>query len=332
MDKLNVGVIGVGAMGKSHVRVYSSIKDVRLIAISDVNQEIGRNIARTYKTNYYKNYRDMLKKERIDAVSICVPTKLHKRVAVDAIKKKINVLVEKPIATNLKEAQEIINEATKNGIKLMVGHIERFNPVVIELKKRIEKYELGKMYKVHCVRLSPFPKRIIDVGVIVDLAIHEIDILNYIIKSKIKRIYAETAQRIHSSNEDLLIGTIKFENGILGVVNANWLTPKKVREITVTGEKGMFVANYLKQELYFYENEFVRRNSDYDSNFMSVIEGNMTKIKIEKKEPLQNELAAFIKSIVNNEYVSVTGYDGLQALFIAQKFIESAKKNKVIAL
>ncbi len=332
MYKLNVAVIGVGAMGKSHARVYSSLNNVKLIAISDVNKEIGNKIVDKYRIKYYKNYKDMLKKEKINAISICVPTKLHKKVAIDVLKNKINVLVEKPIAANIKEAQEIINEAGKNRVKLMIGHIERFNPVVIELKKRIEKNELGKIYKVNCVRQSPFPQRIVDVGVIVDLAIHEIDVLKYIIDSKIKRIYAETAQRIHSSHEDLVIGTIRFKNNVLGVINANWLTPKKVREITITGEKGMFVANYLTQELNFYENEFARKNIDYNNNFMNVIAGKMMKIKIKNKEPLRNELEAFMDSIIKNKRIPVGGRDGLDALYIAQKFIESSKRNKVVEL
>ncbi|MDP3766297.1 MAG: Gfo/Idh/MocA family oxidoreductase [Nanoarchaeota archaeon] len=332
MDKLNVAVIGIGAMGKSHSRVYSDIDNAELVAVCDVNEDRAKNIAQRYKTNYYTDYKDMLKKEKIEALSVCVPTILHKKVAVDVIKNKIDLLVEKPIAATIKEAEEIVNEADKNVVKLMTGHIERFNPVVIELKKRIERNELGKIYKVHCVRLSPFPQRVVDVGVIVDLAIHEIDILKYIISSKIKRVYAETAQRIHSAHEDLLIGTIRFENDILGVINANWLTPKKSREITVTGEKGMFVANYLTQELYFYENEFVMKNADYNRDFMNVIEGKMIKIKIENREPLKNELEAFIESIIKNRQPPVTGKDGLEALRIAQKFIESSNKNKVIAL
>ncbi len=331
MGKLNVAVIGIGAMGKSHARVYSDIDNVELVAVCDVNKEIAKKIADKYKTNYYVNYKNMLKKEKIEALSVCVPTILHKKVAVDVIKNKINLLVEKPIATTIKEAEEIINEAKKYNVKLMAGHIERFNPVVIELKKRIERNELGKIYTVHCVRLSPFPQRVVDVGVIVDLAIHEIDILKYIISSKIKRLYAETAQRIHSTHEDLLIGTIRFENTVLGVINANWLTPKKVREITITGEKGMLVANYLTQELYFYENEFVRKNTD-NRDFMNVIEGKMIKIKIENREPLKNELEAFIESIKKNKRPPISGKDGLEALQIAQKFIESSNKNEVVTL
>ncbi|MBI2653370.1 Gfo/Idh/MocA family oxidoreductase [Candidatus Woesearchaeota archaeon] len=332
MNKLNVAVIGVGSMGKNHARVYSEMENVNLVAIADTDKAIGKNIADKYGTNHYTDYKDMLKKEEIDAVSVSVPTKLHKDVAIDAIRKKINVLVEKPIAADIGEAKSMINDAEKSNVKLMVGHIERFNPVVAELKKRIKRNELGKIYKVHCVRMGPSVHRIYDVGVIIDLAIHEIDVLRYIIDSKIKRVYAETARKIHSTHEDLLIGTIRFDNGILGVINANWLTPKKVREIAVTGEKGMFVANYLTQELYFHENDFIRKNVNYKSYSMTILEGRTIKLKMENKEPLRNELEAFAGCILKNKEPLVTGNDGLEALRIAQKFIESSKANKTIII
>lgn len=332
MDKINAAVIGVGAMGKNHARVYSEMGNVSLVAVCDSNKELAKGISDAYGTNYYTDYKEMLKKEKIEAASICVPTILHKQVATDFIKNNVDVLVEKPIAATIYEAKEIINEAEKNKVKLMIGHIERFNPVVIELKRRVRKNQLGKIYNVHCSRMGPTVHRITDVGVIIDLAIHEIDVLKYLIDSKIKRVYAETAQRIHSTHEDLLIGTIRFENGILGVINSNWLTPKIVREISVAGENGMFVADYFKQELSFYENEFVKRNLKHKFYSMMVLEGKKRKIKIKNCEPLKNELIAFIGCCINNNNAPITGNDGLDALYIAQKFIESSKKNEVMVL
>jgi UDP-N-acetylglucosamine 3-dehydrogenase len=332
MDRINVAVIGMGSMGKNHVRVYSELPYANLVAICDSNKENLKQISDSYKANTYTDYKEMLEKENIDEVSICVPTKLHKNIALEVIKNKINLLVEKPIATTTEEAKEMIDSAEKNKVKLMIGHIERFNPVIVELKKRIKNNELGRILKVNCERLSLFPQRIIDVGVTVDLAIHEIDILRYLIDSDIKRVYAETAQRFHASREDLLIGTIRFKNDILGVINANWLTPKKVRQIRVTGEKGMFVANYLTQELYFYEKEFASKYVDYNKSFMMGKEGKKVKIKIERKEPLKNELESFIDCIKNNTKPPVTGNDGIEALKIAHKFLESSKSNEVVTL
>ena len=332
MKKLNVAVIGTGSMGKNHARIYSELDDVALAAVCDQNKKYGEEVAAKYNTKYYSDYKEMLKKEKVDAVSICVPTKLHEQITLNVIKNKIHVLVEKPIATTTEEAKRIVESAEKNKVKLMVGHIEIFNPVVQELKKRIAGNELGNILQVHCERLSLFPQRIIDVGVIVDLAIHEIYVLKYLIDSKIKRIYAETAQRFHSSHEDLMIGTIRFENKILGVINANWLTPKKVRQIKVTGEKGMLAADYITQELYFYEKKFASKYSDYNNRFIMGTEGKKVKIEIKSSEPLKNELMEFISSIKNNKEPKATGKDGMEALDIAQKFLESSKTNKTISL
>jgi UDP-N-acetylglucosamine 3-dehydrogenase len=332
MKKINVAVIGTGVMGKNHARIYSEMDNASLIAVCDTNEESAKSIAEKYKTKHYTDYNLMLGKEKIDAVSICVPTKMHKQVAIDVISKGIHVLVEKPISKTVEEAKDIIKAAEKNKVKLMVGHIERFNPAVIELKKRIENNELGKILEINCERLSLFPQRIIDVGVVIDLAIHEIDILRYIVNKKIKRVYAETAQRFHASHEDLLLGTIRFENDILGVINSNWLSPKKVREIKVTGEKGMFISDYITQELYFQEKEFAEKEVDYNKGFINGREGKKIKIDVASSEPLKNELHAFIDCIRDNTGPKVTGEDGLAALDIAQKFLESAKKNEVINL
>ena len=332
MKNLNVAVIGAGSMGKNHARIYSEMKEINLVAVCDSDKNCAKEIAEKYNAKAYYDYKEMIRKEKIDAISICVPTKLHKEVALHAINAKIHTLVEKPIATAVEEGKSIIEAAAKNKVKLMIGHIEIFNPVVQELKKRIEKNELGNILQVHCERLSLFPQRIIDVGVIIDLAIHEIYVLKYLIDSKIKRVYAETAQRFHSSNEDLVIGTIRFYNGILGIVNANWLTPKKVRQIKVTGEKGMFVADYITQELYFYEKQLASKYTDFKSGFKMGTEGKKIKIELVSSEPLKNELLEFIGSIKNNKNPNVSGKDGLEALDIAQKFIESSKTGKSITI
>tara|TARA_Y100000310_G_scaffold94862_1_gene92641 strand:- start:8330 stop:9301 length:972 start_codon:yes stop_codon:yes gene_type:complete len=323
MKSIKAAVIGAGIMGKNHARVYSNLDGVNLVAISDIDTEVVKSVGEEYNIKYYPDYLDMIQTEELDVISICVPTILHNKVAMDVITKGIHVLIEKPISTTLSEADEIISAANENKIKLMVGHIERFNPVVIELKKRIQNNELGKIYKVHCERLSLFPKRIRDVGVMIDLAIHEIDILKYLISSKVKRVHSEVARRVHSEHEDLMIGTLRFENEILGVINVNWLSPRKVRRITLTGEKGMFIADYLTQELSFYAKTYVDEN---------LTEGEKVTIPIIKEEPLKKEIKSFIECINENTGPIVSGIDGKDALKIAQKFLESSRKNEVLDL
>lgn len=328
---LNAAVIGVGSMGKNHARVYNEIEDVRLVAVSDVN-EASKKIADKYNCRFYRDYREMIKQEKIDLLSIAVPTKLHKEVALDVINKKINLLVEKPISFAVEEAEEIINAAKKNNLKLMVGHVERFNPSIIELKKRLQNKEVGKIFNIAVRRIGPFPGRIRDVGVVVDLATHDLDIMCYLNNAKIKRLYAETEKKIHTDYEDLFYGLLKFENNVLATLNVNWLTPTKVREITVTGERGMFTADTLKQELYFYENKILKNNYEYAEIISGILEGDVIKISIAQKEPLLAELEAFVDCVKSNKPSPVTGEDGLNALKLALLMKESAKENRVISL
>lgn len=330
MGKLKVGVIGAGAMGRSHARVYSDMDKVELMAVCDKDKKTANEIAKKYNANPFTDYKKIDKS--LDAVSVCVPTKLHKDVALFFINRGVNVLVEKPIASSMEEAKILIEAAKKNDVKLMVGHVERFNPVIAEIKKRIESNELGKIYSISTFRFSPFPHRVIDVGVTTDLAVHDIDIVMYLNDAKINRIYAEIGQRIHSSHEDMLNAIIKFDNNVTGTISTNWLTPKKVRELNVTGEKGMFIAEYLTQDLYFYKNQFAEKNFDYSKGIKSVIEGDMVKIKISSKEPLLAELEEFADCIIKGRKPMVSGEDGLKVLEIASKMLEAAKTNKVMFL
>lgn len=330
MKKIKVGVIGTGVMGKSHVRVYSEMDNVDLLCICDKDRASADYTAKKHGIRAFYDYQKI--DACLDAVSICVPTVSHKETAMHFIQKGIPVLVEKPIAASVAEAKELISEAEKHDVNIMVGHVERFNPVVQEVKKRIEKKELGRIYDIKALRFSPFPQRVIDVGVTIDLAVHDIDVMLYITGSKIKRLYSETAQRIHAKNEDLLNALVKFENGINGTIHTNWLTPRKVRELFITGEKGMFVAKYLTQELFFYKNSFADKEMDYSKGVTSVIEGDMVQVKINYCEPLRIELEEFIDSVASKRKPLVTAEQGLMNLFIAQKLIESARKNEVIEL
>jgi predicted dehydrogenase len=333
MNKLRVGVVGAGAMGRSHVRVYSEMEDANLVAVCDNNNEQLEKINEKLDMKKYNDVNKMIKKEKLDAVSVCVPTKFHKDVASKFINNGINVLIEKPLASDAVEGEEIVKKAKEKNVKLFVGHIERFNPCVIELKKKIANNELGKIYKVHCTRMSPFPQRVVDVGVIIDLAIHEIDIIKYLIDAKIRKVYAETAQRIHSEHEDLMMGILKLDNDVLGIIDVNWVTPRKIREITITGEKGMLKANYLTQDIVFYENDFMNKKFEYSKNvLMSIIEGKSYPIKIKKKEPLNVELSSFVECIRKNTDPEVSGQDGVEALKVAEKFMKSSKENGVFVL
>ena len=185
---------------------------------------------------------------------------------------------------------------------------------------------------MHARRLSPFPKYIRDVGVVMDLATHELDIMWYLMNSEIQRIFAETRQNIHEKHEDMLLGILNFENGVIGVLDINWLTPTKVRELWVTGEAGLFHVDYISQDLFFYENSESSERWDAMALFRGVGEGNVLKYKINKEEPMAAELRDFVRVVQSGGTPTITGTDGLRALGLAQLLIQSARERSVIGV
>lgn len=322
---MKVAVIGVGSMGQHHARVYSQIDNVELVAISDPNKVILEKISSKLKVKGFTDYKEMLNSIEIDAVSIVVPTSLHKDVSIYCLNKKKHVLLEKPIASNEQESIEIINCAKENNVQLMIGHIERFNPAIISLKEKL--HEIGEIYKIDIQRIGPFPSRITDVGVIIDLSVHDLDIINYLTNAKPIRIFAETQKKLHPSQEDSVTALIKYNNNMLASINTNYLSPKKIRQLKIFGEKGMFMVDYLTQELLFHENKGFSKDC-----WDTVTEGNMTKIYIQKKEPLLSEIEAFLNSINCNTNSPVSGEQGLSALNLANKIIQSSSEEKIILL
>ncbi|RLI50140.1 MAG: gfo/Idh/MocA family oxidoreductase, partial [Candidatus Thorarchaeota archaeon] len=266
-----------------------------------------------------------------EAVSITVPTSEHEKVTVFALEKGAHVLVEKPIAATVEEGKRLIALASKLERQLMVGHIIRFNPAIQSLKTRLENGDLGKIFQVFCRRAGPFPARIRDVGVVVDLAPHDVDIMRFLTGLNPMRVFAETEQQIHTDHEDLLFGLLRFPGGITGALEINWLTPTKMRETLVLGEKGLFRVDDLMQDLYFYEN--TQAVGELWSPFRAirgVSEGSMTRFPIKRQEPLKAELRAFINAICEGHEMPVTGQDGLEALRLSLALVESGKTHQVI--
>ncbi len=333
MTQLKAAVIGAGAMGANHCRIYSELADTELVGACDLDKRLVTDAGKKHRCKSYTDHNKLLTETRPDIVSIAVPTQAHTEVALSAIEAGASVLVEKPIADTIENAQKIIDAANDAGVKLMVGHIERFNPAVQELARLLAKKELGRIFTIHATRVGPFPHRIRDVGVVIDLAVHDIDIMRYITGSEVKRVYAETEKRIHTKCEDMLSGLLKFENGVVGVLDVNWLTPEKIRELTVTGEKGMFQVKYIPQELTFYENmDASKPDYNYQDILMGVSEGDIRHVRVAKKEPLKAEIESFVNSVAKNQKPEVTGLDGLMSLKIALAISASATENQVIIL
>lgn len=327
---VKAAVIGVGAIGRNHARVYNELPDVDLVAVSDVDEVNGQKVADNLNVRFEGDYLTMLDTYKPDLVSISVPTVDHFEVASQAIQRGIHILVEKPITATVEEGYKLIEMAREAGVKLTVGHIERFNPALIELKKRLDQGEIGKVFRVQSRRMGPFPARIRDVGVVVDLASHDVDIIRYIMGTEITRVYAETAQNITTDREDMMDCVLRCENGAVGTLNINWLTPTKIRELIVTGTRGMFVVNYLLQELYFYENAVAPTAWHQLSVLTSVSEGAMTRPMIARHEPLRAELESFANAVRDDITPLVTGEDGLKALALALALVQSGLEHRIV--
>ena len=330
---LRAAVIGAGNMGQNHARVYSEMDDVELVAVSDPVQESLNRIAQRHRVRTYSDYHVMLEREQLDLVSVVVPTQYHFAVASDVMSAKVPTLVEKPIAATVEEGYALVALARDLGVMLTVGHIERFNPAIIMLKDQLARGVLGRIYQIHVMRLGPFPARITDVGVVIDLATHDLDILHYLTNANIVRLHAEVGRRLHTAHEDMLSAILRFDNDVVGVLDINWLTPTKVREISVIGERGMFVASYLTQELTLYENDSAPQGSDWQQlAVMGVSEGRSIRYKINKREPLREELGAFAMAVRTGGPPPVRGEDGLLALIHAQKMIEAGGNGGTLIL
>lgn len=307
-------------MGANHVRVLADLPGVELVAVADSDPARVAQVTQGRTFHGFTDFGALLADARPDFVSIVVPTSLHEEIGLQALAAGTSILVEKPIAGTLEGGRRLAEAAAARGLKLSVGHIERFNPAIRELKARLTAGQGGRVLKVHARRVGPFPARIRDVGVIHDLAPHDIDVMRYLLDDEVERVYAEAQQRIHTENEDLFVGLLHFAAGAIGVLDINWLTPRKERTLTVLCEGGMFVADYISQTLEFYENYAAKAR---EGSIATVTEGPMTRYPIVSREPLRAELEAFRDAVLGTAPVAVTAVDGMAALAVAEALVRS---------
>ncbi len=309
---IRVGVIGAGAMGKNHIRIYSEMTNVELAGISDIDKDLVEELAQEYNTKSFTDYNELLKMD-LDAISIVVPTKMHKVVAIECIRSGANVLVEKPISDSVENAQAIIDAAKENDKIVMVGHIERFNPAVIKLKEIIDSGLLGKIVSISTTRVGPYNPRIRDVGVILDIGVHDIDIISYLYGKSVNQTYTVAGADIHSFEDHATIH-MRFDHELSGLVEVNWLTPHKVRNLTALGVEGVAYLDYIDQTVELHDSGWVR------------------KAKIEQKEPLRNELEYFVDCVKEGKQANPSGEDGMHALKVSLAAIRSYKEEKLIQI
>jgi UDP-N-acetylglucosamine 3-dehydrogenase len=312
MNKIRVGVIGVGAMGKHHVRIYHEMQDVELVGVSDVNARKVAELAAEYNTDAFIDCEQLLNSD-LDAVSIAVPTSLHTEIARKAAHYGVNMLIEKPIADSLSNADAVIDAAGHENLKVMIGHIERFNPAIVKLKELIAAGELGEILSISCRRVGPYAPRIRDVGIITDLAVHDIDTISYLYGERARQVYSIAGNSFHIK-EDYASILLQYDTKRSGTVETNWLTPYKMRTLTATGTGGVASADYLTQSLELWKEE------------------GRINVEIEKDEPLKIELAQFVDAISNGKEPSPSGEEGKYVLSVAIAAIESYQNGNNVRL
>ncbi len=316
---MKVAVVGAGVMGKNHARVLSTLNS--LAGVVDADFELAERVASKYGV---KASRDLSSLD-FDAAVIATPTVTHYELAKKVISMGKHVLVEKPFTHDLAKAQEIIDLAKDMGVTLAVGHIERFNPIV-ELFKNMNNQK--ELITINAKRVSGFPTRIRDVGVILDLGVHDIDVFRYLV-GEIVEVYARGGKIKHDKYEDHASMLFTFKNGRHGYIETNWLTPKKIRKLWLTFTDKYAEGDYIEQWV-----EISSGKLDYDefNTFNIEVDLNIRRINLKREEPLRRELANFLDAIEKKKKPLVTGEDGLAAVKIAKAALESLKKNKPIEI
>jgi UDP-N-acetylglucosamine 3-dehydrogenase len=325
---MNVGVVGLGSMGLNHARVYSEIAN--LVGIADSDEKILDTVSKRFDVNGYSDIHKLIANEDLHAVSVSTPTSTHFDIASEFIKAKIPVLVEKPMCGDVEKARTLVDIAKRNNVIIAAGFIERHNPVVGLTKNLIEKKEFGNVISISSRRVSSFPARIKDVGVIFDLGIHDIDVIRYLLGSKVKSVYTLAGKTGESEFEDHANILMEFENGVLAVIEVNWLTPMKVRTVALTCSKNFVEMDYINQNLQVSSSTI--KKIDSGNLYRIPQEYDERKIELERNEPLKLELNDFLEAIERDGIPLVSGEEGIVTLEIASAAMLSLKEEKRILI
>src|ERR1044071_6175447 len=301
MKKLRVGVVGVGHIGGNHARLYAEIPAAEFTAIHDVDLARANTISRKHRVTAAKSLADFI--ELVDAASVATPTNTHHEITRALLQRGKHVLVEKPITDNATDATELAELAAQNGLILQVGHVERFNPILSALEARLTH---PRFIEAH--RLSPYPNRSTDIGVILDLMIHDLEVILHLVRSPVENIDA-VGIPVLSKSEDIANARIRFENGCVANVTSSRISPERMRKIRVFQEDAYLSLDYEKQagEIYRLENGKITRD----------------KVAIEREEPLKQQLVSFIECASTGRQPKVSGFQPPAALELA---VESTKR------
>jgi UDP-N-acetylglucosamine 3-dehydrogenase len=319
MINLKVGLVGLGVMGKNHLRILSKLEGVSLIGIVDPSytNESPRS------ENIFLNLEELLNKKP-DYCVVATPTGLHKEIASQILEAGINCLIEKPVAIDFESAISIKEIADRNSQVVGIGHIERYNSAVKQLRSRLLNGELGEIYQISTRRQGPFPSRIGDVGVVRDLGTHDIDLTMWLTDCGYKYISAQTLKRSTRAYEDMASVTGRLNNNVLINMIMNWMSPFKEREILVIGEKGAFSAETLTSNLTFYKNGNFQISQTSLAHFIGVSQGDIISYEFEKPEPLLLEHENFRDHLLGKKAEIITLDEGLKTTVISDAILKSA--------
>jgi UDP-N-acetylglucosamine 3-dehydrogenase len=323
---LRAGLIGLGMMGRHHARVLRSLDEVELVAVADPSGDVhgaaaGLPVVATIEE---------LIAHHLDMCIVAVPTALHEGVGLALAAAGVHALVEKPLAQDVVSARRLADAFETAGLVGAVGHIERYNPALQSLRSRLEAGELGAIYQVVTRRQGPFPNRIADVGVVKDLATHDIDLTAWVTQSAYVEVSARVAHKSGRQHEDLVVAVAILEGGLIANHLVNWLSPMKERVTIVTGEKGCFVADTVSADLTLFRNASVPTEWDQIARFRGVSEGDMVRYAIPKPEPLRLEHEAFRDAILGKQSDIVTMRQGLATVAVAEALLEAAVTGETV--
>ncbi len=327
---LRIGLAGLGSMGRNHLRVISNHPETTLAAVADPDPAALEAATAQTGARGFDDPLAMIREADLDGVVLAAPTTAHVVLALAAIERGLPVLVEKPLAGTVDDALAIVSAARKRKVRVQVGHVERYNPAVLEMGRLLRAGWLSTIYAITSRRAGPFPARIRDVGVTVDLGTHDVDMLSWIAGERPVRVYAETAQRLHASHEDLTFGLMHFPSGATGFLDVDWLTPAKRRSLVAVGEEGMFELDYLTQKLTFTRSN-VERPQLIDG-YATTFTGDVADIPVESVEPLRAQLDEFVRVLRTGDQPYVDGMDGLWAVAIASALLTAASEGRPIDL
>jgi predicted dehydrogenase len=313
-------------MGRNHVRVLHALESVELVAVADADCTIR---PRGIDVEVVSTVMELVERN-IDLCVLATPTATHEKIALELAEAGIPTLIEKPVAHDSKAAQKIVEAFARNGVPGCVGHIERFNPALRNLRHRLDRGELGELYQVATRRQGPFPARITDSGVSLDLATHDIDLTSWLTRSSYRSVSARTAHRSGRPQEDLVSAVGELDNGVVVTHLVNWLSPFKERITTVTGARGCLIADTVTADLTLHKNGSVPVEWDRVASFRGVSEGDVTRYAIRKPEPLVTELENFVALARGERSDVVTLEDGLAAVRVAEALRESADSGETI--